>query len=199
MPMWVRMITILFCVVFLINGCNSLISQFFGTHKLRTYSMTEVLDQGIGDSDYVRLEEGWQTGDYIVVPPRTAADKAILIFPLLSEEQLRAAEAGEIVEPRIICWTKEFSLNCDDENTCAPRAEVTTQGLVREIRRQKNKAHMLAANKYRLPENVDYVEVGRTPLAWYWNLLIVLASLGFAFFIEQRANNQRQLSGAEKN
>ena len=73
------------------------------------------------------------------------------------------------------------------------------QGLVREIRRQKNKAHMLPANKYQLPENVDYVEVGRTPLAWYWNLLIVLASLGVAFYVEQRANRQRKLAGAEKN
>lgn len=197
--MWVRMITILFCVVFLVNGCNSLISQFFGTHKLRTFPMSDVLKEGIGDSDFVRLENAWQTGDYIVVPPRTAADKAILIYPLLSEEQLGAAEAGEVVEPRIICWTKEFSLNCDDENTCAPRLEVAMQGLVREIRRQKNKAHMLDANKYRLPENVDYVEVGRTPLAWYWNLLIILASLSVAFYIEQRANQQRQLTGTEKN
>ncbi|MEL6660496.1 MAG: hypothetical protein AAFP77_17270 [Bacteroidota bacterium] len=196
--MWVRIIAILFCVVFLINGCNSLISQFFGTHKLRTFSMSEVLETGIGDSDYVRIEGAWQSGDYIVVPPRTSAEKAILIFPLLSEDQLKAAEAGEVVEPRIICWTKDFSLNCDEENTCAPRTEVDLQGIIRKIRKQKNKAHLLATNKYSLPENVDYVEVGRSPLAWYWNLLIVLGSLGFAFFIEQRANKKRQLAGSEK-
>lgn len=197
--MWVRIIAILFCVVFLINGCNSLISQFFGTHKLRTYSMPDVLTDGLGDSDYVKIDNAWQSGDYIVVPPRTAAEKAVLIFPLLSEEQLAAAEAGKVVEPRIICWTREFSLNCDEENTCAPRAEVSKTGIIREMRRQKNKAHMLSANKYRLPENVDYVEIGREPLAWYWNLLIVLGSLGFAFYIEYRANKQRQLAGAEKN
>lgn len=197
--MWVRIIAILFCVVFLINGCNSLISQFFGTHKLRDFTMNAVLEEGIGDSDYVNIEGAWQSGDYIVVPPRTAADKAVLIFPLLTEEQLAAAESGQVVEPRIICWTKEFSLNCDEENTCAPRAEVAVQGIVREIRRQKNKAHMLASNKYRLPENVDYIEVGRAPLAWYWNLLIVLGALGFAYSIEYRANKQRQMAGAEKN
>ena len=197
--MWVRIIAILFCVVFLINGCNSLISQFFGTHKLRSFNMADVLETGIGDSDYVRIEESWQSGDYIVVPPRNTAEKPVLIFPLLSEDQLKAAEAGEVVEPRIICWTKEFSLNCDEENTCAPRTEVDIQGIVREMRRQQNKAHLLAANKYRLPENVDYIEVGRAPLAWYWNLLIVLGALGLAFFIEYRANQQRQLEGTEKN
>lgn len=197
--MWVRIIAILFCVVFLINGCNSLISQFFGTHKLRDFTMQSVWEEGIGDSDYVKIEGAWQSGDYIVVPPRTAADKAVLIFPLLTKDQLAAAEAGQVVEPRIICWTRDFSLNCDEENTCAPRAEVEIQGIVREIRRQKNKAHMLATNKYRLPENVDYIEVGQAPMAWYWNLLIVLGSLGIAFIIEYRANKQRQLAGAEKN
>ncbi len=197
--MWVRIIAILFCVVFLINGCNSLISQFFGTHKLRTYNMSEVLETGIGDSDYIRIDNAWQGGDYIVVPPRTSAERAILIFPLLSEEQLAAAEAGEVVEPRIICWTREFSLNCDEENTCAPRSEVSQQGIIREIRKQKNKAHLLATNKYKLPDNVDYVEVGRSPLAWYWNLLMVVGSLGFAFFIEQRANTKRLAGTEEKN
>ena len=197
--MWVRIIAILFCVVFLINSCNSLISQFFGTHKLRTFEMDNVLAEGIGDADFVEIENGWQSGDYIVVPPRTAAEKPVLIFPLLSEQQLAAAESGQVVQPRIICWTKEFSLNCDEENTCAPRTEVTMQGIVREMRRQKNKAHMLPANKYQLPENVDYIEVGRTPLAWYWNLLTLLGALGVAFFIEYRANRQRQLAGAQKN
>ena len=137
-------------IVFLINGCNSLISQFFGTHKLRDFTMNGVLEDGIGDSDYVHIEGAWQSGDYIVVPPRTAADKAVLIYPLLTDEQLQAAEAGEIVEPRVICWTTDFSLNCDEENTCAPRAEVEVTGIIRELRRQKNKAHMLPANKYQL-------------------------------------------------
>ena len=58
---------------------------------------------------------------------------------------------------------------------------------------------MLPANKYQLPENVDYIEVGRTPLAWYWNLLTLLGALGVAFFIEYRANRQRQLAAAQKN
>lgn len=197
--MWVRMIAMLFCIVFFINGCNSLISQFFGTHKLRTFEMAETITNGIGDSDYIRINNGWQTGDYIVVPPRTSADNAILIFPLLTEEQLAAAESGEIVEPRLICWTKDFSMNCDEANTCAPRLKVNKEGIIREMQRQKNKAHLLNAKKYRLPENVDYMEVGRQPLAWYWNLAIVLGTVGFAFFIESRANQKRQLEGESKN
>ncbi|MEM1216539.1 MAG: hypothetical protein AAGJ82_12680 [Bacteroidota bacterium] len=189
--MWIRLTAILLCVVFFITGCNSLISQFFGTHKLRTFPMFEVVQTGIGDADFVSLEGAWQTGDYLVVPPRNKADKAVLIYPLLTEIQLAAVEKGELVEPRIIAWTKNFSLDCDEENNCAPRQRVDALGIVREMRREKKKAHMLPSNKYRLPENVDYVEVGRSPLAWYWNLLMLVGGLGLAFFIESRAAKKR--------
>lgn len=197
--MWVRMIAMLFCIVFFINGCNSLISQFFGTHKLRTFSMANAVVEGIGDSDFVELTNVWQSGDYIVVPPRTGADKAVLIFPLLTEKQLAAADAGEKIQPRYIGWTKNFSLDCDAENTCAPRLNRDIKGVVRQMQRQKNKAHMLAANKYELPDNVEYIEVGRHPTAWYWNLLFVIGGFGLAFYIEARANRRRKMAGTAKN
>lgn len=197
--MWFRLIAMLFCIVFFINGCNSLISQFFGTHKLRTFSMEEAMEKGIGDADFVELTGAWKSGDYIVVPPRTGADKAILIFPILSEKQMAAADAGEKVEPAFIGWTKDFSLDCDLENTCAPKIQGDIKGVVREMQKQKNKAHMLATNKYQLPEKVSYIEVGRQPLAWYWNLLFVAGGIGFAFWIESRAHRNRATTGAAKN
>jgi hypothetical protein len=192
------MITMLFCIVFLINGCNSLISQFFGTHKLRTFSMEQALSEGIGDSDYVTLTGAWQSGDYIVVPPRTGADKAILIFPILSNEQMRNVEAGKKVKPVVIGWTKNFSLDCDLENTCAPRLQKEVSGIVRDMQQQKNKAHMLATDKYELPEEVVYLEVDRQPLAWYWNLLMILGSFGLAYVIEARANRRKEITGVSQ-
>ena len=189
--MWVRLVTMLICVVFLINGCNSLISQFFGTHKLRTFSAEQAVNEGIGDSDYIELTGMWRTGDYIVIPPRNDVDKAVLIFPLLTDDQVKTIEAGEQVEISTIGWTKNFSMECDQDNSCAPQEQLDARGVVREMRPEKKKAHMLDTNKYRLAENVTYVEVGRAPLAWYWNLLMVLGSLGLAFFMEARANRER--------
>jgi hypothetical protein len=197
--MWVRLTAMLICIVFFITGCNSLISQFFGTHKLRIYSIEEAITKGIGDSDFVEITGAWQTGDYIVVPPRNESDKPILIFPLLSEQQLREMEKGEQVAPRFIAWTKNFSIECDEQKTCAPKLGINAQGVIREMLRQKNKAHMLSEKKYVLPDNVNYIEVGRQPLEWYWNLLMVIAGLGVAFYIEVRANRLRKIGGSEVN
>jgi len=160
--------------------------------------MEETITTGVGDSDFVELIGAWQSGDYIVVPPRTDADKAILIYPLLAESQIEALKAGKQVKPRIIAWTKNFSMACDDEKNCVPLMPVAVQGVIREMRQQKNQAHLLPVLKYQLPDNVEYIEVGRQPLAWYWNLLMVLGGLGFAFYIESRANREQQISGKEE-
>lgn len=192
--MWIRLATILLCIVFFITGCNSLVSQLFGTHKLRHFTMSEVLGDGIADSDFVELSGAWQTGDYIVVPPLNASDKPIVIYPLLSEEQLRKLEAGQPVKPQIIGWTKDFDLSCDDEASCAPRGPVAIKGVVREMRSAKNQTTALPSEKYRIPELVNYVEVGREPIAWYWNVLMMLGGLGLAFFIENRAGKQASKS-----
>jgi hypothetical protein len=186
----------LICIVFFITGCNSLISQFFGTHKLRTFTIEEAISTGIGDSDFIALTGAWQTGDYIVVPPRNESDKPILIYPLLSEQQLAEMEKGEQVEPRFIAWTKNFSMECDDNKRCAPKLGINVQGVIRQMRRQKNKAHMLSEKKYILPDHVDYLEIGREPLEWYWNLLMVIGGLGVAFYIEARANRVRKIGGS---
>lgn len=190
--MWVRLMAILLGIVFFITGCNSLISQFFGTHKLRVYTMEEAVANGIGDADYIRLTNAWQPGDYIVVPPRNAADKPILIFPLLSVDQLKQAESGEVVQPGIIAWTKNFSMDCDKDGTCAPRVALDAEGILRDLSKDKNKSHLLPPAKYQLPEQVNYLEIGRHPLAWYWNLLMLVGGMGLAVFIEGRAQKVRK-------
>lgn len=190
--MWIRLATMLLCIVFFITGCNSLLSQFFGTHKLRAFEMPQVVNEGIGDADYIEVAETWQTGDYIVVPKINAGDKPIVIFPLLTNDQLSALEKGQRVTPKVIGWTKEFDLACDDTQTCADRGERTVTGVVRRMRRAKNKTASLPVEKYELTDDVYYVEVGRHPIAWYWNLLMIVGGLGLAFIIENRASKRRR-------
>jgi len=195
--MWIRLSAILLCIVFFITGCNSLISQFFGTHKLRHFDMENVLANGIEDADFVEIKNTWQTGDYIIVPKKNASDKVTLIYPILSDSQMEDLKLGKKVSPRIVAWQKMTSIACDSLKECAPKMKMNTLGIVREMRKQKNKAHLLPADKYELPGNVDYIEMGRTPLAWYWNVLMLVGGLGLAFFIESRANKARKLKEKE--
>ena len=70
--------------------------------------------------------------------------------------------------------------------------KVFLEGIVREMRKQKNRAHMLPTDRYELPEDVLYIEAGRSPLAWYWNLLMLVGGIGLALYLESKAQWQRK-------
>ena len=187
--MWIKITLILTGTVFFISGCNSLVSQFFGTHKLRTFTAEQVLQQGVGDADYIEITDAWLTGDYMVVPPRNKADRAVLIYPVVSASQLAAIDSGKVVEPLAIAWTRNFDISCDTDQRCITRQQLRLEGVVRDMNKSKNKAHLLPAEHYRLPALPLYLESGRAPIAWYWNLLMMVGGLAVAYFYGMRRLN----------
>ena len=103
-----RVIIVILCLTVFINGCNSLISLQFGTHKLRTISIDQVIENGVGDADYLEITGAWQTDDYIYVPGKKPPETAVIIYPLLSEDQVQKVESGQQIAPAVIAWTKQF-------------------------------------------------------------------------------------------
>jgi hypothetical protein len=179
-------------IVFFITGCNSLISQFFGTHKLRTFTAEEVAEKGVGDADFVEISNVWLTGDYLIVPPRTSADRAVLIYPAVTQAQLALIDSGAVVAPLFIAWTRDFDASCDNEQNCIPRQQLSVRGVVREMNPSKNRANLLPAEHYHITGELKYVEAGRAPLPWYWNLLMMVGGIGLAVFYEYRKTLARR-------
>jgi hypothetical protein len=179
-----RVIVLLGCIIVFINGCNSLISQHFGTHKLRTFSMDEVIGNGIGDADFVEIHGAWQTGDFVYVPPRRGEKKGIILYPLLADRELTEADAGRKVAPRLIVWTEDFDPACVEQKNCIERKEVTLKGIIRELSREKNLSSELPKQKYDLSARIVYIEAGRAPLPWHWNLGMMAGAFLIAFYME---------------
>ncbi len=181
-----RIITVLACIVVFINGCNSLISLQFGTHKLRAYTMEEALRNGIGDADYIELKDAWTTGDYVYVQGKRKTDKPIIIFPLVSSEQLAQLEQGQTVQPRFIGWTEKFSPQCVGDANCAPRLQGSFKGIIRDLSKEKDRTMQLSTTKFTLPADPVFLETGRAPLAWYWNLAMMVGAFLVAFILERK-------------
>jgi len=182
-----RFIIVLGCIVLFINGCNSLISQNFGTHKLRAYTMEQVVRENIGDSDFIEVTGAWQSGDYLHAQGKLARDKPILLYPLLDRSQLNALDSNQVVQPAIIVWTEEFSPDCLSKNNCIERGEITLKGIVRNIPNEKDRSDQFDAARYKLPENVIFVEVNKAPIEWYWNLAMMVGAVVIAFLLESSA------------
>jgi hypothetical protein len=187
-----RLFFVLSGIVLMINGCNGLLSQFFGTHKLRTLSAETALREGVGDADYVALTDSYRNGKFVVGPALHAKDKDILLYPLLSTAQHDSLQRGQAITAGIVAWGTNYDPPCITRNDCIPAGNLRATGLIREPNPQKNTAFALTNDQIRLREQPIFMEIDRQPLAWYWNLLMFAGGIGLAFSVEAYATKRRQ-------
>lgn len=189
-----RVAIVLICVVAFINGCNSLISRVAGTHKLRDYTMSQVLREGIGDADYIEIREAFRSGDFVHTPPLKQGYKPVIAYPVLSGAQMDSLEKGLVVHPAVIAWNQRFDGACVKAGNCAPQGAFTLSGITRSIDKERDKSSSLPAAKFVIPENVIFIETGRKPLDWYWNLLIMALAVaiggGMEHYFSRKAKKQ---------
>ena len=189
--MWIRLLIVLAGIVVMINGCNSLISQQFGTHKLRTLTVAEVNADGLEDADYVSLQEGELTENHLVGPALRASDEDYHLHAILTPEQKRRYTSGETVEAGIVGWYKLPYQDCTKNGDCMPPAPYNIQGLITEPSDKKNPIEQWADQRITLADDVVYIQLWKEPLAWYWNLLMFVGGLGAALLVEARRHRQR--------
>lgn len=191
-----RLVIVLGCVVLFVNSCNSVISSFTGTHKLRTFTVEQVEKDGLGDSDFVEITGVWVPGDFLHVPPRKGERKGVVQYPAMSQDRYNLLQNNQPVRTSIIVWTQGFDPNCVQRGDCVTTGKKTIRGIVNKMPNAKNKTKELPA-KYELPQHVIYVETERAPMAWYWHLVLMgvagLLILGTEFYYNQRRKKAERL------
>lgn len=180
-----RIIVILACVLVFVNSCNSLISRVAGTHKLRTFTMEELSNEGLGDADYVEITGTITTSDYIFEPNRKASWPGFVQYPVLSQAQADSLANGHQVTVYLVAWTQRYEEACVNNGNCVTASEGNIKGLVRPLNKRFNKTEELPKNKYQLAETPVYIEVSRKPLDWYWSLLFMILAVALAFGMER--------------
>lgn len=187
-----RLLIVLSGIVLMINGCNSLLSQFFGTHKLQTYRAETALREGVGDADFVSLTGGYTTGRFVVGPALHETDKDILLYPIFSAAQADSLDRGLNVTAGIIGWEANYDPPCIERADCVAAGSRPLTGLIREPNPRKNRAAELRRSQVRIAERPLFMEIDREPLAWYWNLLMFAGGIGMAFGVEAYFARRRQ-------
>lgn len=178
-------------IVMMINGCNSLISQQFGTHSLHVTSLEEVITSGVGDADFVEIS-GVTVGDALVNSSREGWLDANYVYrPLLSPEQDKAWQAGEMVTAELIGWYNVDTTSCVNRAWCQPPPSAAVSGLVSLPPANKHPKGDWAAERITLSPEVVYLKLGDEPLPWYWNLVMLLGGLGLAVIPEARRHRRR--------
>ncbi len=171
-------------IVLMITGCNSLVSQQFGTHRLRTIPLATVESSGVGDADFVEITAAHLGTPLIVGPALRETDKDYVLRPVFSAEQQAAWAAGQTVEVAMVAWTETDDPNCTTPPGCLPASDVPLRGLISEPTEKKNPVSAWATQRIALRPNVVYLQLYEQPMAWYWNLLLLLGGLGLAIIPE---------------
>lgn len=173
-------------IVLMITGCNSLISQNFGTHRLRTLDVTAAASGGLGDADYVQLTNAVIGEAFIVGPALRSSDKDYVLRPILNQKQATSWQNGSTVTTSLVAWTETTDPACTTPPGCPPAADDPVIGLLSEPTPRKNPASQWQDQRIELAPSTTYLQLYEKPMAWYWNLLLFLAGLGLAIVPEAR-------------
>lgn len=176
-------------IVMMITGCNSLVSQNFGTHSLHELTAGEI-PEGVGDADYVSVS--LTPADYATCLPVSnwMGDYYAISRPLLTPEQARAAAAGEAVEVTLVGWFKTEQESCDGIANDLTMLDDRYVGLINPPNVAEDVAESLLANNFVLRRPVVYLQLGEQPMAWYWNLALLIGGILLALLPEARRHRQ---------
>ncbi len=181
----------------MITGCNSLISQNFGTHRLRTVDIAVAAAGGLGDADYVELNNAVLGTAMIVGPALRATDKDYVLRPILTEEQAASWEGGQTITTNLVAWTETEVPACTTPPGCPPPAAAPVRGLLSEPTWRKNPTEAWAGQRIALADETSYLQLGEKPMAWYWNLLLFFGGIGLAIVPEARRFKQQRTPPGE--
>lgn len=181
-------------IVMMITGCNSLVSQNFGTHRLRTLDVTEASARSIGDADFVEIA-GAVIGDVAVTTPqRDLWGKTVVCRPILSPEQQSAWKNGSTVATQLFGCFKTEDPTCYTAPACLPHTGERVIGLVADPTDAEALAAQWGQHRIKPKEKPVYLQLGEKPVVWYWNLLLFVGGICLAFIPEAVRHNQKAQS-----
>ncbi len=181
-----RLVILFGCIILFINGCNNLISGVAGTHKLRQYDMSTVVSQGIGDADFIQVTNAWSTGNYRYLSPDQPYRRPMWLYPVFDERQMMRIDSGDQVRVKLLAWTQKLDPECESRGDCIVRGKTQLKGVIASNRQIRKQVQQWNDSQVLIDDNPIIMEVGRSPIAWYWNGLMVVGALLIGFFMEKR-------------
>ena len=162
-------------IVLMITGCNSLVSQQFGTHRLRTLPAGGATATDVGEADFVRITGVNPAGPTLGGGDADRWGDYVRFVPLLTPAQEAERRANGRVTTGLVGWFKTTDPARQRPAAAAESSAVT--GLVNPPAARYVSTVDWSAAGVSLAEPVVYVQIGERPLAWYYNLLLMLVGV----------------------
>lgn len=146
--------------------------------------MEDVVANGIGDADFMEITGAQFTGLSATHELEQYRAPAYVQRPVLSATQLAEWTTGETVTVHLIAYSENpppaAAQNSRDDFSNPP----SIKGTINEPAAGVGPDDLWQNNRLLVAEDVDYLHLGRTPMAWYWNLWMFLGGLLLAAISE---------------
>lgn len=184
-----RTIIALGCVSLFIGGCNGLVSSVAGTHKLRTFTLKQLEEEGIGDSDYVAITDAWVGDTYQYVPPRAYTRKGSLVYPLYPQDPATLPQDYQV---QYVGWSSWTDTTCLKTRSCLESGFQKVQGIVNKTNQIEDALGQNQFAKINWTERPVFIENGRAPISITWNIIMMVTGFGVLFGMEYYFSKKRK-------
>ncbi|WP_116124414.1 hypothetical protein [Lewinella sp. IMCC34183] len=172
----------LFCVaagvVFMITGCNGLLSLRFGTHRLRNFTLVEA-EGGVGDADYLQLT-GARADPAARHTDTRAAYPPINLWPVLTPTDIGDFRKGVLTTGHVVAWWQGDGPDALPE---VIRGTVERPGIA--------VPPTFGDGRLVLEPPVTYLHLNNEPTPWYWQLTLFVGGLVLAIGTEALTYRRR--------
>ncbi len=178
-------------IVMMITGCNNLVSQNFGTHRLRTIDVEDADAQAIGEADYVEVA-GAMIGSASVTTGKVDYwGKTTICRPILKPREQGGLVKGTSLKVALIGCFKTENPACFSDPACLPYTGQQVIGLVGAPGEVEILAPQWRKHSIEPTADVTYIQLGEKPMAWHWNLLFFVGGILLAFIPEAIRHNRK--------
>lgn len=176
----IRWIVILGGISLIINGCNNILSGVVGTHKLKHFEIQEVVENGIGDSDFIAIDAMETPDSFFILGSNHFLQQPLLVSPIYLQHSDQRMLVG-------LVWTDAFDASCANKGDCHLNFAGEIKGLVHS----KYRIRQWAKEKYENSTDLVFVEHRHYPIPWYWNVAMVVGAILLIYLMERRNLNHQ--------
>ncbi|MDR2286616.1 MAG: hypothetical protein LBE04_03960 [Prevotellaceae bacterium] len=180
-----------FFVILILSGLSIYycFDRIKGNHRLKTFSLNEIKENGIGDNRYLEVTNCYTLGSFVYhYNPDNPDYTSGIIFPAVTEDEYFAClNEGANIELNTVLLikrsTNKFNPNCmqGEEHTCLDDlcADFTIRGMVLlgldDI--DDDDKELIQSLNYNISSNVIFLEEDKTPRGILLSVLMLAAGI----------------------
>lgn len=152
--------------------------------NLKSFTIEEMERGGVGSARYVEIKGGFAWGNFVHVTDDYGHIQKV-IYPIVSTETMDDIYSGRKIKVTVLVEDANIDPDCVKTKSCVRTDTITVCGIIEhDVNMEtRNAINKLNDDLFALDEHLLILKDGTKPRAWYWNVLMLVVSVSFLFYV----------------